>query len=203
MPRFDLHVMFSRFGLRLGVGALACLLAGGRALGAQDMAVPVETQVPILAKVLEFNRKLAGHREGELVIGILHQRRFRTSLNVAEEVNRAVSRLPAGVVQGRRIRTVAIPFDDQVDLASVLAREQIDVLYVAPLRAVDLDALKATCRASQVVTVTGVPEYVERGLAIGVGVKGERPEIVINLDASRAEGAELNAQVLRIARIVP
>jgi hypothetical protein len=51
--------------------------------------------------------------------------------------------------------------------------------------------------------VTGVPEYVERGLAIGVGVKGERPEIVINLDASRAEGAELNAQVLRIARIVP
>jgi hypothetical protein len=187
----------------MGLGVLAFLGVGAARLGAQDMAVPVETQVPILAKVLEFNRKLAGHREGELVIGILHQRRYRTSVNVADEVQRAVSRLPVGVVQGRHIRTVAIALEDQADLESVLAREQIDVLYVAPLRAVDLDALKATCRASQVITVTGVPEYVERGLAIGVGVKGERPEIVINLDASRAEGAELNAQVLRIARIVP
>jgi hypothetical protein len=98
---------------------------------------------------------------------------------------------------------VALALVDYADLAAVLQRERIDVLYVTPMRAVDFDTLKATVRASQVITVTGVPEYVERGLAIGVGVKGERPEIVINLDASRAEGAELNAQVLRIARIVP
>jgi len=188
--------------LRVGFGALLMLRAGATTLGAQDMAVPVTTQVPILAKVLEFNRKLSARREGELVIGILHQRRYRTSANVADEVHQALSRLPAGVVQGRRIRTVMIAFDDPGDLAAILAREQVDVLYVTPLRAVDIDALKATCRTAQVTTVTGVPEYVERGLAIGVGVKGERPEIVINLDASRAEGAELNAQVLRIARIV-
>lgn len=195
--------MPSRSCLRLGVGALLVLCAGATTLAAQEMAVPVETQVPILAKILEFNRKLAGGQEGELVIGILYQRRYRTSVNVADEVQQAVKRLPAGVVQGRKIRTVAIALDEQADLAAVLRSEEIDVLYVAPLRAADLNALRATCRASQVTTVTGVPEYVERGLAIGIGVKGERPEIVINLDASRAEGAELNAQVLRIARIVP
>lgn len=202
MRVFRVVGMFPGVGLGVALGALvACAVpVVGRA---QDMAVPVETQVPILAKVLEFNRKLSGRREGELVLGILHQRRYRTSVNVADEVQHAVTRLPAGVVQGRRIRAVLIALDDPADLSAALGREQIDVLYVAPLRAVDLDALKATCRAAQVITVTGVPEYVERGLAIGVGVKGERPEIVINLDASRAEGAELNAQVLRIARIVP
>jgi hypothetical protein len=47
-----------------------------------------------------------------------------------------------------------------------------------------------------------VPRYVETGLAIGVDMKGERPEIVINLAASRAEGADLTAHLLKLARLV-
>ena len=47
-----------------------------------------------------------------------------------------------------------------------------------------------------------MPRYVEGGLAIGVDMKGDRPEIVINLAASRAEGAELNAHLLKLARVV-
>jgi hypothetical protein len=73
---------------------------------------------------------------------------------------------------------------------------------VTPLRAADLRLLMAAARTSRITTVTGVPEYVETGLAIGIGVKGERPEIVINLTASRAEGADLDAQLLKLARIV-
>jgi hypothetical protein len=164
--------------------------------------VPVETQVPLLVKILNFDRNMMGRPDGDIVLGILYQRKFRTSANVAEEVREAVKRLPASAVGGRRVRSVAIDLDETPDLDAVLARQQVTVLYVTPLRAADLRLLMAAARTSRITTVTGVPEYVETGLAIGIGVKGERPEIVINLTASRAEGADLDAQLLKLARIV-
>ena len=76
------------------------------------------------------------------------------------------------------------------------------MLYVSPLRATPLRDVITASRAMRVTTVTGVPRYVESGLAIGVDMKGERPEIVINLAASRAEGADLTSHLLKLARVV-
>jgi hypothetical protein len=70
------------------------------------------------------------------------------------------------------------------------------------LRAFDLRIVTSISRQAGVRTVTGVPRYVEGGLGIGIDLKGERPEIVVNLAASRAEGADLDAQLLKLARIV-
>ncbi len=168
----------------------------------QEIAVPVEVQVPLLAKILSFDRNLAARSERELVLGVLFQRRYRTSANVADEVRDAVRRLPPGAVGGRRVRTVPIDLDDTPDLETALGRNGVLVLYVAPLRAADIRALASICRSLRVTSITGVPSYVESGVSVGIGVRGERPEIVINLVASRAEGADLNAQLLKLARIV-
>jgi hypothetical protein len=183
--------------------ALAVSLCCASTLAAQEVAVPVDVQVPLLAKVLNFDRNLTVGAADEVVLGVLYQSRYRTSANVADEVKDAVRKLPGGVIGGRRVRTVAIDLDETMNLASTLTRQQVTVLYVTPLRAADLHAVAVACRASQVTTITGVPTYVETGLAIGIGTKGERPEIVVNLAASRAEGADFNAQLLKLARIVP
>jgi hypothetical protein len=53
-----------------------------------------------------------------------------------------------------------------------------------------------------VVTLAGVPAYVAAGLALGVALRGERPHILINLAASRLEGADLAAELLKLATIV-
>jgi hypothetical protein len=191
--------------LRRGRLAFALLLAPmgfASSPEAQEIAVPVEVQIPLLVKILGFDRKLAARSDNELVLGILFQGKYRTSANVADEVKDAVRRLPAGAMGGRRIRAVAIDLDDATGLDAALSQHRIAVLYVSPLRAADIRALTAICRASQVTSVTGVPAYVETGISIGIGIKGERPEIVINLAASRAEGADLNAQLLKLARIV-
>jgi hypothetical protein len=52
------------------------------------------------------------------------------------------------------------------------------------------------------VTLTGMPEYVEAGVAIGIGERGGRPLIRVNLDASRAQGASLAAELLAISDVV-
>ena len=49
----------------------------------------------------------------------------------------------------------------------------------------------------------GVPVFVEDGLAVGIAMKGNRPLVVINLTASKAEGADFSSQLLHIAKIIP
>jgi hypothetical protein len=192
--------------------AVAALIAGllleapaalaPRALAAQEVAVPVAIQVPILVKILNFDRNLPERAGGRLVVGVLFQSRYRTSANVAREVCRTLQDLPAGAMGALEISCVSIDLDASSALDSALKRNRVQVLYVSPLRAVSLGDVTTVSRASGITTLTGVPRYVETGLAIGLDMKGERPEIVINLAASRAEGADLTAHLLKLARVV-
>ncbi len=185
------------------VAGLAALFVG-RAV-AQDTPVPVDVQVRIMVKILNFDRKLPQRLGGRLTVGVLYQSNYRASANVSGEVCRTLLGLPRpslGAMEGLQISCVPVDLDDTRDLATALKREQIQVLYVAPLRAYRMEHVVSVSRAARITTLTGVPRYVENGLAIGVDKNGDRPEIVINLAASRAEGADLNAQVLKLARVV-
>ena len=50
--------------------------------------------------------------------------------------------------------------------------------------------------------MTGVPEYVDQGVAVGVGIRKDRPLIIVNLEQARAEGSVFSSQLLALARIV-
>lgn len=71
------------------------------------------------------------------------------------------------------------------------------------LRAVDLKTITRVSRARQLTTWTGVPEYVEEGISIGIGLSGERPLILINRSASRLEGVDFSSQLLKQAQVIP
>jgi hypothetical protein len=196
------HAVSSRVTSLLFAGLVA--LSAGRA-AAQDTPVPVDVQVRIMVKILNFDRKLSERLNGRLTVGVLYQGRYRTSANVGGEVCRTLLELPRatlGSLETLQISCVPIDLDETPDLAAALRRERVQVLYVSPLRAFRLEDVAAVSRAGGITTLTGVPRYVETGLAIGVDMKGDRPEIVINLAASRAEGADLNAQLLKLARLV-
>jgi hypothetical protein len=194
--------------LRIVTALVAGLLVEGypaRLLSAQDVAVPVAVQVPILIKTLSFDRRLQERAGGRLVVGVLFQSRYRTSANVAGQVCRNLDALPPGALgalESLARSCVAIDLDGTASLEAMLRQHRIRVLYVSPLRAYPLDGVIALARAERITTLTGVPRYVEGGLAIGVDMKRDRPGIVINLAASRAEGADLNAHLLKLARVV-
>lgn len=178
------------------------LLVGAQALSAQEVAVPVDVQVPLFVKILNFDRSLSSRARGEVVLGVLCQGKYRTSAAVADDVQREAHRLAGTAIGGLQVRVVVIDLDETPDLGAALHRLQVTVLYVSPLRGVDVASVSRASRAAQITTLTGVPRYVETGLAIGIDMKGERPQIMVNLAASRAEGADLNAQLLKLARIV-
>lgn len=194
MPcRFWPFVTFPSGGLVLTVLGMA-FGPGAAPAVAQKVPVPVAVQVPLLLKILTFDRHLTYAPE-PLVVGIVFQGRNHASAAIGDEVRgRLASAVPL-------IRVVVIDLDDRGDLRAVLLRENVRVLYVAPLQAVSVSTVAEATRGQRVVSITGVPRYVEQGLSVGIDLNGTRPRIVINLAASRAEGADFSAELLKLARL--
>ena len=190
-----------RPGLLLCATLLGVLLAGA-APPLEEMAVPVRVQHPLFLKILSYDRDLERRVGAEIVFGIAYQNRHRPSAAAREAFTRAAEASPVGSVKGVPIRYVSVEVSTPAALADAIERHGIDVLYVCPLRAFDVEAIALAARAAQVATFTGVPGYVSAGLAASIDVRGGRPEIVINLPAARAEGLQFNAKLLKLARIV-
>ena len=178
------------------------LLLFPRIARAQDLGVPIPVQIPLLARILGFDRNLADRKDSSLGLAIVYQSRYRPSRDVAEAVEANLAKL-AGSERGvEPLRAVLVDLDQNPNLDAVLAREQVAIAYVCPLRAVDPARIASATRGGRIRSFTGVVDYVETALAVGIGLRGDHPEIIINLEAARAEGADFGAQLLKLARVV-
>jgi hypothetical protein len=178
------------------------LLAAATPRGqAQRMDTPAGLQFPLLLKILQFDRNLAARAGDEVVIGIVYQGTFRTALGVKKEIEKAADQMGQPRVLNLPVRVVGVDVE-KTNLVAAIDSLHIDVVYVAPLRGMDISAIKNLTRRRKITSVTGVEEYVRGGLSVGVGVARQKPCIVVNLEASRAEGADFSSRLLHLAKLV-
>jgi hypothetical protein len=186
---------------------MGCLSLANWAVGAvlavaPTEPVPVATQAALLLKVLAADRNLSARDRGDLVIGIVYQRTFRASRELAERFAAEVERAAAddGALRARPgLIDVSVPGA----LAERVAALDPGALYVAPLEGFDVSRIVALSRSRKIRTATGVPAFVEDGLAVGFESDRGAPRILINREAARAEGADFGSKLLKLARAVP
>jgi len=179
---------------------LCVLLSAPRALSAQEMEIPVAVQVPLFLKVISFDRQLrARGGQTEYVVSIAYQSGNRASVDARDEVVRSL-KADRPTVLGLPIRIVTVDLDHE-SLADCLKTHAASLLYITPLRAVDVAALVTTANVAGVTTVTGVPQYVAQGVAVGVRLQRDRPRILINLQGARLQGADFAAELLKLADV--
>ena len=181
---------------------IALLLFGAAAGPPQEMETPAKVQYALLQKILFFDRNLKARAGDEIVIGILYQDNFKSSRDFKDDLLQIVADDPEPKIYNVPLKFVVLDLSEKVDLAARAVKQNIDIFYVGPLRAVEIKTVTAVSRDKKIFTFTGVPAFVEAGLSTGIGIKAEKPQIIINLPAARAEGVEFNAQLLKLARIV-
>lgn len=170
---------------------------------AQEMPVPVEVQQALFAKILTYERTLQAGADEAIVVGVVYQSRYRESLRTRDALLEAAEAEPLTLSNGTPLRFVPVELTETDALEAQLEAASVDVLYVAPLRAQRIDVIAALCRTRRILTLTGVPGYLDEGLSVSIGLKeGRRPEILINLQAAEAQGAQFSARLLNLARIV-
>jgi hypothetical protein len=135
------------------------------------------------------------------VIAIVFQTGYRGSVVARDQAAEALKQMGDSTISGHPVRWLAVELNGVDSLRLALLHNRVDVVYVTPLRGVELDPIKTVTRAAGITTFTGVPRYVERGLALGVGIARERPQIIVNLGAARAEGSDFTSQLLRVCKV--
>jgi hypothetical protein len=181
--------------------ALSAILFGAGRAPAQDVSVPVELQFPLFAKLLAFDRNLLARAGDDVVIGIVYQGRFASSVSAKDGMLREIENNRDAKVGQLPIKAALIDIEKS-NLAESLGELGVDIVYIAPLRAVEIGAITAVTRTLGLVSVSGVENYAYEGVSVAIGVKADKPEIVINIAAAKAEGADFSSKLLQLSRIV-
>lgn len=187
---------------RRGLLALCGLLLFLVPARAEQMPLAAEAQIPLLLKVLTYDRNFERKAGKELVLGIVHDPADRDSAKATDEVGTTLFKFAGKTVKKLPIKYFTIEFTGAADLERFVKEKNISALYIAPGNAKTLAAVLKVADDLDLTTLTGVPDYVRRGVAVGIGVAQDKPQILINLAAARAEGSDFDASLLRIATVL-
>lgn len=180
--------------------AALCLAATLGAAG-QEMPVPAGLQGRIFIKILLFDRTFERRTEDGFVVAVLYQEGFRRSFLAKEEFAAVVPEWEGQAPGKVAFRCAFVDVDRTADLSDALAAAGADMIYVAPLRSYDVGRIALAARDMRLPAYTGVPEYLEAGLAVSLDLRQDKPRILINLRAAKEAGADFDSQILSLARI--
>ena len=138
----------------------------------------------------------------ELTIGVVYVAGDPVSVQAKNEMADTLKAFAGKTVKKVPIRFVVLEYTTPGELERAVKASQVEVLYVAPGNAGHLPAVLKLSQSQRIITTTGVPDYVRRGVAVGVGLKQDKPEVLINLRSSRSEGSEFDSRLLRSATVL-
>jgi hypothetical protein len=191
----------SRFAVVL---AFAALLT--RPAAAESMALSADIQVPLLLRVLAYDRRLEAKAGSDLVIGIIHDPADKDSAKAADEISSTLyqfTKPPSPkTVKKLPIKYFLIEYTKPADLEAFVKAKGINMLYVTPGISRALPDIIKLSQNRHLTTTTGVPDYVRKGVAVGIGERQNRPQILVNVCSTKLEGSEFDASLLRIATVV-
>jgi hypothetical protein len=167
------------------------------------MPFPADVQITLLLKILTYDRSFQAKAKSAVTIGVVYVAADPESVKAKDEILKTLQLVADRTIKNVPIRAVALEYRDPAGLGKLVQKAGINVFYIAPGNADSLRELLRVSHTQGITTATGVPEYVQRGVAIGIGIKADkRPDILINLPSSRQEGSEFDASLLRIATVV-
>jgi hypothetical protein len=174
----------------------------GQTSAKKQLPVPPKIQIPILLKVLTYDRNFEKKVGDKLVIGILYDSQDDDSKKVKGEVSDALDSLSEMTVKGISFFYVEIEYNLEDSLRNLVKSNQIDVLYIAPGGIWSLKSIVQISQEYKILTITGAPDYVKKGISVGIGLKEKKPEIWINLSSAKAEGSDFPANLLKLCKII-
>jgi|GEM_PF-1165573 len=188
-------------------GAVLSKFSQQQAASTQPYYFNPAREIELLKKILGFERNWKGRAGQELVIGILYQKGSSISSWIMEDWLNLLSQMSESdrQLEGVPISFQKIELDATSSLEAILIENKIHILYITPLEtkniARTLNEIVRICGKLKIGTFTAVPEYLDSGVAISFQLKDEKSQIVINLEASRAQGFDFSSQLLRLAKI--
>jgi len=181
------------------LGMLLCSQASAQSH--QEVLVR-ERQVKALARVLAYDDKLPNRAGTTVVLAVLYKPGNPSSEKEATESFSQFAKLESYRILGLPFHSVKLPFTSVDALDRAIGSQGIVALYVCPGLDDEIANLKRISRKHKATTIASREEQLAAGLALGVFSLDGQLTVVVNLPASREEGARFSSDLLRLARVI-
>jgi hypothetical protein len=169
----------------------------------QEIAVPVNIQFSLFFKIFSFDRNFKQNIKSNVNILIVYQKYNKYSSNIKNDVMNLVDKNDEfSSFEGNPVKFRALSIDNESEIETYLKSNHVNCIYITPMRAINIESICKISRGKKVLTLTGVPDYVDEGISVGIGIKGEKPLIIINYNASKSEGGDFSSQLLKLAKVI-
>ncbi len=181
------------------VVAIAAVLAATPARAANE-----EIAVAMLLRVLAYDAGLRARVGDSVTVAVPGGPGCAAGDGELAALRRALGKVSTLTLQELPIKVVEISFTDGPSLAAALKATQADMIILGACLAGVVGVITPLTRAAKVTSAATSAPLVEAGVAIGiVPVPGkEKPRLMVNLPAAKAEGMTLRADALRVALVV-
>ena len=150
------------------------------AYGEAYKKVPPKLQAKLFLKLLAFNNDI--NKGGAVSIYVIHSTEFASEMR--------------GVI-GNKIGKSDLT---AVEQGTDLPLQKPSVIYIGD--AANLNEVITYTRANNILSMTGTPDFVAKGVTLGVGAFENRPKILLNASASKEEKVNWNPVLFKISTII-
>jgi hypothetical protein len=141
---------------------------------------PVALQAALFLKLLAFNKNISSG--GTITIFV------EGSSDFAAEMKKAEGKPVGGATIGKVAEGSGAP------------SEKPSVVYIGS-EAANTKLLEYT-KANKILSITGNPGLISKGVTLSVGTSEGKPKIMLNLSSSKEEGIDWNPAILKVAATI-
>lgn len=197
---FHAQPMVRRCARWLGAAFLCCAVAFSSDLGfAEEAALPINIQAELLGKVAGYDRNFAERAGDRVHIGLLVKPDEGESLRSVAQMQAALSRIET--IAGLPHDETTLTFSDASALPETCRQKRLAILFISPGFRQNIEDIRRSLEGVDVLTATGVPEYVKGGIVLGFDVAAGRPQLLVHLTQARKQKVALRADVLRLMKV--
>ncbi len=176
---------------------LAPSLAGG-----EDSGVPVALQVELLVKVASHDSNMA-KRAGDRVLAVVLSKAGNGDSSQASSAATTALKLKS-TLRGLPLVVEGALFGKAADLPALCRTKRVSIIYVTPGFTDDeVGAIGAALDGVDVLTASGVPRYIQKGIVLGFDMVSGRPKLVLSMGQARRQNVAIETAVLGLMDVRP
>jgi len=171
-----------------------------RRASAEDPDLPVETQVKLLGKVVNYDRNAAARMAGTARVLILRRKGDSGSASVAAKLRTDLADLAE--LAGATIDAREHDFIDIATLTRTLTDQGTALLVLTPGLSPHVEAIADSLDGRDLLSVSTLARDVPSGIVLGFALESSHPTIWINLGRAKRQNVDFSSRLLALAKVV-
>ena len=170
-------------------------------VGASDL--PFEQQSALLLRILAYDRNLDERVDGQVNVVVIYEESEPSSLSEASDMEAALRDIGRSTtISGYRLETYMHPYRGAVAELDYLSRLHATAVYICSGMGGHVVEISGVTQNLSILSFSGVEPWAREGIGVGLVERGGRAKIIVNLPSTRAEGADLDASLLRHSEVL-